>query len=190
MKKLKTIIVLSFIISLNIGFSQSDSTELSKLHKFVQENLTTILNKIPYSQIEEFGFNNTQEYTKAKANKALYFLIYEDQREIKIWRVPISVDGEYRALLNIADDNGKLVIGDFGANVLAKEIQQTINNYKALNFEGLLRSYQEGSDFMIATDNNGKKVYIPLSSAIKSFAGTGIKLKSIYTEDELKTLLK
>jgi hypothetical protein len=69
-------------------------------------------------------------------------------------------------------------------------MQQTIISHQDINFEGLLRSYQNGSDFMVGTNEKGLKVYIPLGSAIKSFAEKGITLKPIYLENDLKTLLK
>ena len=190
-KIISILIIFSFFLSVRTSLAQNISqSELSNIDKFVQENLSHILEKIPNSQIKEFGFNKAEEYAIAKPAKALYFIIYEDNRDIKIWRVPITVNGEYRALLNISENNGELKVADFGANILAKEIQQTINSHKNLNFEGLLRSYQKGSDFMIAINKNGDKVYIPLSSAIKSFAEKGVELKPIYSETDLKTLLK
>ena len=179
------------MLSIQISFSQnSNHSELANIDKFVQDNINLILEKIPSSQITEFGFQSTEEYTIAKPAKALYFLIYEDKREINIWRVPITVNGEYRALLNISENNGELKIADFGANLLAREIQQTIISHQNLNFEGLLRSYQKGSDFMIAINENGEKVYIPLNSAIKTFAEKGIELKPTYSDNDLKNLLK
>jgi len=192
MYNIKTILILiSFLFSAQISFSQNDSqSDFTNLDKFVQDNLASVLEKIPIAQIKEFGFSNIEEYAIADPAKALYFLIYEDNRNIKIWRVPITVNGEYRALLNISENNGEFNIADFGANLLAREIQQTINSHQNLNFEGLLRSYQKGSDFMVAVNEKGEKVYIPLNSAIKSFAEKGVELKSIYSENDLKTLLK
>jgi hypothetical protein len=184
-------LILGFFIFIQFSFSQAnEQSELSRVDEFAQENLSNVLAKIPKSQLKEFGFNNADELKIAQIAKALYFSIFEDTRNIRVWRVPITVNGEYRALLNINENNGVYNIADFGANMLAKEMQQTIISHQDINFEGLLRSYQNGSDFMIGTNDNGLKVYIPLGSAIKSFAEKGITLKPIYLENELKTLLK
>ncbi len=191
MFNLKSILTIGLLLIIQIVYSQTNSKEeLLRINKFVQENLQEVLLKIPFTQIKEYGFNDTDEYIYAKPAKALYFIIYEGRRDVKIWRIPIIVNGEYRALLNISENEEGYEIADFGAKTLAKEIQYTINTYKNFNFEGLFRSYIKGSDFLIAINKNGEKVYIPLASAIKSFGEKGVYLDSVYYENDFKTLLK
>jgi len=173
------------------GLSQSKSNEKAKLNTFVKENISSVLNKIPQNKEQQFGFNNREEFDIATIGDALQLIHYGDtlNGENYIWRVPILVNGEYRALLTIYQDSNGYKIADFGAAVLAKDIQQKINQNPNRIIYGILRIHSISGDFLIVKGDNIDR-YIPLTSAIYYISSKGIEVKSYYNLADIKKLIK
>lgn len=128
----QTVILLIFLlIGSSNGYSQNSTETENEINNFVKKNIKEVLIKIPINQEKQFGFNNREEFSKVEIGKALSFVIYNksSESELHIWRVPIMVDGKYRALLTITKENDKYAIADFGAATLAKDIKQRIDKY-------------------------------------------------------------
>ncbi len=173
------------------GLSQSKSNEKAKLNAFIKENISSVLNKIPQNKEQQFGFNNREEFDIATIGDALQLIHYGDtlNNENYIWRIPILVNGEYRALLTIYQDSNGYKIADFGAAVLAKDIQQKINQNPNRTIYGILRIHSISGDFLIVKDDN-TDIYIPLTSAIYYISSKGIEVKSYYNLADIKKLIK
>ncbi len=193
MKHTKIVILIMVYLFLNNYpvFSQNIENENRTIFLFVRENISDILNKIPENQEKLFGFKNRTEFESVTIGNAiqLYTISNSIVNKHLIWRVPIIVNGEYRALVTVQKDNNDYKTGDFGATVLANDIQQIIIKNPDKVILGILRIYTINSDFLIVK-NDKEDIYIPLTSAEIYLASQRAKEKSFYTLSEIKNLLK
>lgn len=189
--KIITLVLFCLLFFSFSGLSQRTSNEKANLNAFVKENISIVLNKIPQNKEHQFGFNNREEFDVATIGDALQLIHYGDtlNGENYIWRVPIIVNGEYRALLTIYQDSSSFKIADFGAAVLAKDIQQKINQNPNLFVSGILRIHSISGDFLIVKSDK-TEIYIPLTSAIHYISSKGIEVKSYYNLADIKKLIK
>ncbi len=189
MKYYASLVAFFMIVALPLAKSQDSLVSQPQYIKvYAQNNLLEMLSHIPVGQESLYGFNNREEFYKAQANEALKFVIYDDslRQNTLSWRLPISVDGEYRALLTIEEHKGVLRLADFGAAVLAKDIQE----HRSANVDciGILRAYHFGGDFLIVL-KQGQELYLPLTSACRSIASKRLKRKPYYDIKELNKML-
>jgi hypothetical protein len=93
-------------------------------------NALSFLNLIPEGRENDYGFNSRNDFSKIKIEEPYkcYFLSYKNNELVFIpinqWRVPISVNGNYVALLTVAFNNGNPEVVDFGGKLLANKIQE------------------------------------------------------------------
>lgn len=90
---------------------------------------TTFLNLIPEGREVDYGFNGRSDFSKIKIEMPYktYYISADDNQltfVLSEWRVPISVDGEYKTLLTVQSMNGKAEVVDLGGNRLAQKIQE------------------------------------------------------------------
>lgn len=171
--------------------SQDIENENKQIFLFIKENISNTLNKIPENQEKSFGFNNRTEFESVTIGNAIQLYTISDSiiNKHPIWRVPIIVNGEYRALVTVHKDNNNYKTGDFGATVLANDIQQKIIKNPDKVILGIFRIYAINSDFLIVK-NEKENIYIPLTSAEIYLASKKTKEKSYYTLTEINNLLK
>jgi len=89
----------------------------------------TFLNLIPEGSEADYGFNSRSDFSRIKIEKPYktYYISADDNQltfALSDWRVPISVDGDYKTLLTVQNINGKAEVVDLGGNKLAQKIQE------------------------------------------------------------------
>jgi hypothetical protein len=152
--------------------------------------LQTFLNKIPPGQEGKYGFRDRGEFLRATtATPVRLFTLHPDSIKNGItpgknylipqeeWRVPVLVDGEYRALITVARTGGILKAVELGAAELAHELGVFEKNHPSQP-KSILRLYQLQCDFLVLT-HPGKTVaqgdVYPFKSAGFVFQGFDVK---------------
>lgn len=127
-------------------------TAKNQIHSFID--------MIPEENLPDYGFYNKGEFDKITFEKPYNIYTLEDTNVVftTSWRVPISINGEYRALLTIIKENSNYLAVDFGAKTLSKEL----NKYISKQTIGLLRVYELQADFFIEEISKNAYKYIPI----------------------------
>lgn len=157
-----------------------------------QKEILQTLNKIPPGQEELYGFNTKSEIENAAIGTPFDFYTIENEelKRTSSYRVPVLVADEFRALATIEMINDTLHIVDFGATILAKEIQTVCNENSTMNFVGILRIYSIFSDFVIMSKKQ-QYFLIPLTSAKIYLKTIGISNpENYYSKNQLLNLIK
>ncbi len=169
----KTIILTTFILFIFLSNSYSQTNlaiigksklDITELKLQIKAGLSNLTKDIPDQYIDRYGFKSQEEIEHAEIGEAIpVYSIKNNQLEFNsIWRIPIIVDGEFRALLTVESTKDKeYKIADFGARDLAKELQKKTKDYPLV---GILRSYKLQSDFVIVSDSNKDLKFIPVKS--------------------------
>ncbi len=90
----------------------------------------SFLNLIPEGREKDYGFAMRSDFSKIKIEEPYqtYYLSKKDKDLLFVsgneWRVPLSVDGHYVALLTVQINAGVAEAVDFGANGLAQKIEE------------------------------------------------------------------
>ena len=191
-------IILHLLIFLIVIFFSSCLTyrnDNKKYHAILltaQKELSQTLNKIPTGQEELYGFNSKSEIENAEIGKPFEFYTLEDEelKRTSSYRVPVLVADEFRALATIEIINDTLHIVDFGATMLAKEIQTACNENSTMNFVGILRIYSLFSDYVIMSKKQ-EYFLIPLTSAKIYLKTIGISNpENYYSKNQILNLIK
>lgn len=147
MRKILIAFVLYFVLcNPFLLYSQSNSQEQDKIQRTVSENMHIFTDSIPNYLLPNYGFNNRNEIQKAIIENPIkvYTIKNKEMIPTNTWRIPISIDGEYRALFTvIKEDNGEYLLVDFGAKWLASELQKRLTDDEM----HLLRVYELKTDF-------------------------------------------
>lgn len=169
-----------------VSVSESDKVSIA-----AQKELPTMLARIPVGSETLYGFNNREEINAATAGQPFEYFGFNDTGFIQSFgfQVPVVVDNQYRSLATMIYTGNEYHLLDFGATVLAKEIQSTQKNYANMKFIGLLRAYKISSDFAIMQENK-ENVYLPLTSAKMYLTSSGTPIENFYTQDQLVSILK
>jgi len=188
MNTIKNLLLVLFLLI----FSQASigQNAISDVKLFAERNLQSVLEKIPINDEVSFGFNNREEFKQAEIGEALEFIWYSETTDNsnKMWRVPVIVNGEYRALLNVQKKDNEYKIADFGASVLAEDIQNVMNENKDKNVSGILRLTAITSDFLIVRSGD-KEEYLPLTSAKMFINSREMELQKSYSSSNLIELI-
>jgi len=162
----------------------------SNVKLFAERNLQLVLEKIPANDEISFGFNNREEFKIAVLGEPLEFIWYASTNDTssKVWRVPIVVNGEYRALLNVQKVKNNYKVTDFGASVLAVDIQKAINENTDKKINGILRFATITSDFLIVSKGE-REEYLPLTSTKMFINSRNLELQTTYSPSDLIELL-
>jgi len=160
--------------------------------QITQKELPQILKKIPLGYEENYGFHNREELQNALAGKPFncYSLIDNELKSTSTFRIPITVEQEFRALATVEYIKDTLHVVDFGANVLAKEIQAVCNENSNMVFLGILRIYSINSDFLVMTEGQ-QDFFIPLTSAKMYLKNNNFSsIEKYYTKDQIINIIK
>ena len=188
MNSIKNLLIGAILLIFNqVSMGQN---AISDVKIFAKRNLQSVLEKIPTNDEISFGFNNREEFKLAEIGNPLEFIWYTEAKDNsnKVWRVPIIVNGEYRALLNVQNLENEFKVADFGASVLARDIQKTMNENTDKNVSGVLRLTAITSDFLIVR-NGEKEEYLPLISAKMFINSRNLELQKTYSPSDLIELL-
>jgi hypothetical protein len=192
----KLLLLNILILFLDACFSlHNESKQKLKTNPIAQiaiKELPGTLGMIPVGKEQLYGFKDRDEFQEAKIDEPFDFFSIQNNNLTKssTVMVPVTVDNEYRALVSIDSVRGSQHIVDFGAEGLAKEIQQLKNENPNYTFEGLLRIYSISADFLILSDKSGN-YYFPLTSARTYIISTGItKTEKYYTYNQVLNLIQ
>ena len=188
---MKKIIIILITIPF-IGYAQ-----INIVSEIANENLLNWLEKIPTGEELNFGFNDRDNFKIAEIGTPYeiftlnsdFFtdgIINTEKQYIestKIWRVPIVVNNQYKALLTVSNINNKWEVVKIGAKGLANELKEFENNNPTVNESNILRIFQIKSDFILTSEN---KIH-PLSSAVNSLL---IDKRKIYSLNYILSLIK
>ena len=175
-----------FLINKNYNFNKRD-----KILQTVQNELPQILEEIPFGKEELYGFRNRNEFLNTTVDEPFQFYTLTDNKlkNTSSYRVPIIVENEFRALATVEYIKDTLHIVDFGANILAKEIQGVCKENTKFKFIGILRIYNIHSDFLVMS-NKQENLFIPLTSAKLYLYSVGISdIEKYYTINQIINLL-
>lgn len=184
---MKKLILAATILCFSItGLAQNSSISPSELVKSeASKSAATYLNLIPSGQEKEYGFNNRNEFEQVKYGEPykVYFTTRENGKVNLLasnsYRVPLTVNGKYVALLTVQLKNGKAQVVDFGAAKLAQKIQAFETSYTAKNERVLLRNTHLSKDYIVpefdalcnletngnkSVNTNSKSVLYPISA--------------------------
>ena len=150
--------------------------------------LAPFLNCIPEPDLKHYGFTSSKEL--ADCSLATAFRVYTITPDkilgfdgnaklsslisaTELWFFPITSGGQYRALLTVANVNGKWDAVAIGSSGLARDLSKVVAVWPAS--EGydykFVRVYQARSDFAII-HGNGATNLVPLTSASMMLALT------------------
>jgi hypothetical protein len=121
-------LLLVFFISARL-IAQNNNADLLVKEQASLKALSFV-NLIPEGKEKDYGFNNRSDFSKIKIEEPYQtYYVSDKYNELTFisgneWRVPVSVDGHYVALLTVQINNGNAEVVDFGANVLAQKIQE------------------------------------------------------------------
>lgn len=178
----------SCIVHRNNNVQKKRSDEVVQV---TQKELPQILKKIPMGYEENYGFHNRDELQNALVGKpfSCYSLSENELKSTSAFRVPITVDQEFRALATVEYIKDTLHVVDFGANVLAKEIQAVCNENSNMVLQGILRIYSINSDFLVMTEGQ-QDIFIPLTSAKMYLKNNNFSsTEKYYTKDQIINLI-
>ena len=178
LSKLLMFFLLLFCIILN-----SNAQDNAEILQVAERDIYKTLQNIPEGREKLYGFNNREEFEITEFGQVLRMYIYDNEEitATNTWRIPVMVKNEYRALASISYINQTLQIVDFGANVLAEDIQNLINQNTDKQFNSFLRVYELQADFLINPDNRTE--FFALTSAQKIFKNKNTS--QIYTIEEI-----
>lgn len=123
-------LLLSFILLMAVGLNAQNSNAVSLVKEAANQKALSFLNLIPEGSEKEYGFNNRSDFSRAKIGEPYqtYYVAYQENKLVLTpgneWRVPIAIDGYNVALLTVQIISEKAEVVNFGANVLAKKIQE------------------------------------------------------------------
>ncbi len=159
MKQKKLALYLSLLIGMSLSAQPQNRVpeqSASLVKEAAIENASAFLQLIPEGQEKDYGFDNRNDFSKIKIEEPfqMYYMGYKENKlgfvKANEWRVPISVDGKYVALLTVAFYEGKAALVDFGANVLAQKLQESVQQSIIGSDRILIRSTYLSCDYVTA----------------------------------------
>lgn len=190
MNKIFRLLPATFIF-LNACFVSRPTPEktdlLVNVAQVAESELPGMLDKIPAGRENLYGFESREEFQDATTAAPIKSLTLEggEMKAIGSFRVPVVLNGEYRALATVENTPDGYHVLDYGATVLAKEIQSVCASNSDKQLEGILRIYDINADFLVMRKAK-KSLLIPLTSSILYLNSVGINsIPESYTIDEV-----
>lgn len=152
-----------FLISLFAGYSaiaQSDASGKALILKTAKSQINLFTRDIPETDLSEYGFHNRSEFERIDFGDPIPVYTLRDSVVVftSTWRVPLVIDGEYRSLLTVVDEDGQYKAVDFGATGLARAYAAA----KTPQTTGMLRVYELHKDYLIQGREKSNQTFIPL----------------------------
>jgi hypothetical protein len=172
MKQKRLLLYLSLLIGTSLSAQHQDAVSRKSANlvkEAASENASHFFQLIPQGQERDYGFENRSDFSRIKVEEPfqMYYMNYKENKlgfiEGNEWRVPVSVNGKYIALLTVIFDQGKAEVVDFGANVLAQKLQESQQQLAAGSDHILIRNTYLSRDYVTtdfaglcgSTDNQG-----------------------------------
>ncbi len=165
-----------------------------EVYRAAVSGLPSFLDLIPADRETYYGFEDREEFSRAVAGRPIQMYLLSDEFSPVSsgeWRVPILVDGAYRALITVARADGLWRAVDFGAAVLARELEA----FKSPGEKILLRCFQRQCDFVVVPAKSRSaegvkegRVY-PLQSSRLNLPALDKRAEPFFTFQEIKGLI-
>lgn len=143
----------------------------SALYETAVKELPAILNRMPVGDEAAFGFSSRSEFARAGLGIPYQEYSILTKKPTGFWRIPVTVNGENRALVRYAQEDGIWKWKGFGAARLARELGEMENRQSQKPFSGkILRDYKLTCDYIqfnIESENTVAGSFIPTASAKK-----------------------
>jgi hypothetical protein len=179
------------------------------LRELAVMKLPAFLEKIPAGNERAYGFISRKEFSKIIIGAPYQvYTIQPDSIKDKIlqtkqyltpldeWRIPITIDGKFRALATAAKVNGEWQLVDIGATSLAKELgefESLSTSKKTSKRKSILRLYQLQCDFLLISDKTASiemSDIHPMRSSKPILQSYAKPIKGYFTISELLPLIK
>ncbi len=165
-----------------------------ELYAAAEAGLPFFLSHIPSGEEKGYGFNSREEFDGAELGPPYEMhTIYPERLlkgetvdpgmivSVREWRFPVKCAGRARALLTVAEKEGKWQAVDIGAAGLATEIDRLEKTLSLTenSTRGILRLYQIKADLLVVSEKPARieegKFY-PLPSFLYSLRAEGTKM--------------
>ena len=163
MKIFKT---LSFLFQNLMLFSFSLSSQIQIVNiiepqKMVEATMKPYLKAIPINLLSLYGISDTLEIQKAEVGTPIpvYYIDHDTLQFSNTWRVPLIINDQFRSLFTVYFDRDAYLIVDFGAVVLAQDIQKYISSTPIV---GLLRVFPLQRDYFISETKSKELLFDPI----------------------------
>jgi hypothetical protein len=163
MKKLtfKFLFTVLFIVLFNSISAQILQVNNEEAKKMVEVTMKPFLKAIPIDMLPYYNISDTNEINKAVIENPIpvYYLDHDSLQFSNTWRVPLIINDEYRALFTVLFSNEAYSIVDFGAAVLAEDIQKYT---KETSIFGILRVFSIHKDYFIIKNEKNEQMFEPI----------------------------
>jgi len=182
-------IALFFCQSFHIHDDPSDGLYLAAKSKLIG-----ILEMIPEGEEGKYGFNNREEFKNAGLGVLYQEYSLETGQPTGYWRIPVTVDGEYRVILRYRKDTaGKWVWHGVSGTEIARDLAILESNCEKHPATAIfIRDYELMCDFILFNVKYNQPVtgdIIPLNISKRRLSAlTGTDAKGRYSVEEIKKL--
>jgi len=163
MKKLtfKSLFTVLFIVLFNTISAQIQQVNTEEAKKMVEVTMKPFLKAIPIDMLPYYNIGDTNDINKAVIENPIpvYYLENDSLKFSNTWRVPLNINDEYRALFTVLFSNEAYSIVDFGAAVLAEDIQKYTKETPIL---GILRVFTLHKDYFIIKNETNELIFEPI----------------------------
>lgn len=175
---LKTVFTLFVFLFFSSLSAQIQTVNSEKVSITVQQTMIPFLKTIPSNICRYYGIKDTTEINIATVGNPIpvYYLDHDTLMFSNTWRVPLLVNQEFRALFTVFNDKGNYSIVDFGATILAKDIQKYTQENNIL---GIFRVFPLQKDFFILLNENSELIFDPIPTIPNQKCSLNAILKSI-----------
>jgi hypothetical protein len=175
-----TLVLFIFSFSCAAAFGQPDNqVSIKKMYAFALKELPQILTFMPQNNEERYGFNNRDEFKRASLGIPYQEYSMQTEEPTGFWRVPVTVDGENRALLRLTRVEGEWKFSGFGGAGLARELGalEREGGRAKPSFGRIIRDFEMSCDYVQFDREPGSKpdgLVIPMESAARALLDLGI----------------
>jgi len=157
----KSLFTVLFIVLFNTVSAQILQINTEEAKKIVEVTMKPFLKAIPMDMLPNYNIGDTSEINKAVIDNPIpiYYLDHDSLKFSNTWRVPLIINNEYRALFTVLFSNEAYSIVDFGAAVLAEDIQKYTKEKPIL---GILRVFTLHKDYFIIKNDNNESLFEPI----------------------------
>ncbi len=179
MKKNVPLICLFIVLQLSF-FAQNNkqqAAEQLQVKAAATQHYSRFLSLIPRGREQDYGFQSRADFEQVKIEEPyrFYYLTISNNKlgiqNTTEWRVPLSVNGKFIALLTVQLNKGTASVVDFGANLLAIKIQEFESTHPGINDRVVIRNTFLRKDFLFPEFNQACSLIADANSYVIKTTG-------------------
>lgn len=116
------VFILFYVSHLSAHRLPYEEGDIEAMKQFADIRLMEILDNVPMGREKDFGFMNRSEFKKTTLGIPYQEYDFEKEEPTGYWRIPVTVDGENRALIRLKKTGGGWSFSGFGGAGLAREL--------------------------------------------------------------------